>query len=554
MLVSQARKRSLKIVRTFFKRLINCNACGVKLQNNDPKGVGFYLKPKVKEANKLKSLDDVRYLLFSQDLQSVKESEPSVGKIEELKSVKSKPLVCKRCSDSLNFNKYKKEDFARFSFDQVWKYVPRNGNIVHVVPLPEFPFHLSPGILKDDNFTSTLLLTKGDQLVKDKSTLQRKVGLFFKDFMRYHLGLVSNKIVAASAIKKWNTRAVFSNLKASNYLIGDANVGKSTMINGLLKEFLGYKVGIDKAGNVTSQPSVKDKALSIKDFIKQQSAGVSHIPNMTRDLQPYKISDKVICDLPGFTTNLQETDLSDIIQHEWLEKIRKTHQFKPEKLKKKTYISLKGTNNGACLTVGGIFFLIPPPGSINQVVKYIPGPEYLFSNISKAMEVFKSCNESTDHPLVKYCGIKPEVTSLGAFERHVIPPFQGSIEVVLKDIGYFLLRSTGRYTFTSPYEIWVPKGVQVCIREPLHLLIESGFMQSVDSQGKEPACPRDRPLVSSTYIMPADEERPLKMMREMYLQRTRNDLSSRRFANSDPWEVVKELKDEPPNLYWHYQW
>lgn len=553
MLVSRARKRCLGLVGSYLRRYVNCNACGVALQNKDSNGVGFYLKPKTQSVKNVSNLADLRYLLFSQELQSAKESVP-VGSPEELKRAKANPLICKRCSDSLHLNKYAKEDFARFSFDQVLKFVPRYGNVIHVVPLPEFPFHLSRDILNSDDLTTSLVLTKGDQLIKDKSTLQRKAGAFFRAFMKYHLGLPSNKIIPTSATKNWNIRTVFSNLKASNYLLGNANVGKSTLTNGLLKEFMGYKVAVDRSGNATPQQLLQEKPLDKKSFLRVQQAGVSHIPNMTRNLQAYKVSDKIIYDLPGFTTNLEETHLDEIVRREWLDKIRKTDQFKSEKLRKKTYISLKGTDNGACLTVGGLFFLVPPPGSINQVVKYIPGREYQFSSVSKGLEVFKSCGESVDHPLDKYCGILPEVSKLENYDRHVIPPFQGSIEIVFKDIGYILLRSTGRYKFTSPYEVWAPKGVQVCIREPLHLLIESGFQRSVESQGKEAACPRKRPLISSTYVMSPEEVKPLEKMKEMYLQRTQNDLSSRRFADVDPWKVVQDLQDKPPNLYWHFQW
>lgn len=107
-----------------FRRFINCNSCGVQLQSKDSSSVGFYLKPKTPEAKNLNSLEDVRYLLFSQELQSVKEGVP-VGSLEDLKKAKSKPLICKRCSDSLYLNKYTKEDFPRFSFDQVLNYVPK---------------------------------------------------------------------------------------------------------------------------------------------------------------------------------------------------------------------------------------------------------------------------------------------------------------------------------------------------------------------------------------------------------------------------------------------
>lgn len=543
MLSGRTRLRSLGVVGACFRRFINCNACGIALQDRDPARTGFYIKPKTPIVNRLEKLEDVKYLLFSQELQKAKDSGP-VGSLEELRKAKGQCLTCKRCSDALHSNRYTKDGFARFSFEKVLDFVPKNSNVVHVVSLPEFPFHLVKEVLEDANFKSSLVLTKGDQLVKDKATLQRKVGLFFKDFLKYHLRISMNKVIATSAVRKWNIPTVYANLSSSSYLLGNANVGKSTLINGLLQKFSGGKID----GN---EYRSAEKEI---DSSQSQLAGVLHIPNMTRNLQEFKIADKVVNDLPGFTTDMNEVDLDDIIKREWLDKIRKTDQFKLKKLKKKTYISLKGTENGGCLTLGGIFFLVPPPETINQVVKFIPGTVHQFSNVAKGLEVFKLCNESPDHAMVKYCAIKPSICSIDAYARHIIPPFQGSIEIVFKDIGYILLRSTGKYNFTKPYEIWVPKGIEVCVREPLSSLIETGYEISVESRGKKPACPRSRPLVSSTYIVPQDETNPLERMRMMYLQRTERDLSSRRHHNVNPWDVVKTLHDEPPNLYWYYKW
>ncbi|QLQ81493.1 hypothetical protein HG537_0F02540 [Torulaspora globosa] len=528
-----------------FRRFINCNACGITLQDKDAGKVGFYIKPKEPIVNKLVKLEDVKYLLFSQELQKAKDS-VSVGSLDELRKLKSQSLICKRCNDALHSNTYTKEGFARFSFGKVLEFVPRNSNVVHVASLPEFPFHLVKEVLEDTNFKASLVLTKGDQLVKDKASLQRKVGLFFRDFLKYHLRIPTNKVIATSAVRKWNIQTVYANLSSSNYLLGNANVGKSTLINGLLQKFSGSKMDVEEQASGPAEKQI--------DTSQGQLAGVLHIPNMTRNLQAFKIGDKVVNDLPGFTTDLNEVDLDDIIEREWLDKIRKTDQFKVKKLKKKTYISLKGTENGGCLTLGGIFFLVPPPGTINQVVKYIPGTVHQFTNVAKGLEVFKLCNESPDHALAKSCAIKPTFSSIDTYARHIIPPFQGSIEIVFKDIGYILLRSTGKYNFTKPYEIWVPKGIEVCVREPLSSLIEEGYKISVESRGKEPACPRTRPLVSSTYIVPQDEINPLEKMKTMYLQRTERDLSSRRHHNVNPWDVVKTLHDEPPNLYWYYKW
>lgn len=537
MLCSQAGLRKLRFVGASIKRFINCHACGIVLQNRDPARTGFYIKPKASLAGEITKLEDVKYLLFSQELQAAKEN-AAVGSIQELRKSKTHSLICKRCNDALHSNKYTKEGFPRFSFENVMRHVPRNSNVVHVVPLPEFPFHLAKTVLEDANYNSSLVLSKGDQLVKDKSTLRGKVSLFFKDFLKHHLGLATNKVIATSAVRNWNLSTVYANLNATNYLLGNANVGKSTMINGLLKNYTGYKMLDDKS-------EASDVEVDVK---RNQLAGVLHVPNMTRNSQAYRIADKVVYDLPGFTTDMNEVDLQDIVKRDWLDNIRKTEQFKNKKLRKKTYISLKGTESGGCLTLGGIFFLVPPPNTINQVVKYIPGPVHLFTNVDKALEVFKMCSDSSDHPLSQYCGIQAHICSPDAFVRHIIPPFQGSIEIVFKDIGYVLLRPTGKYNFTEPYEIWAPHGIEVCVREPLSSLIESCCTSN------ESSCPRTRPLVSSTYIVPRDEANPLEKMREMYLQRTENDLSSRRFSNANPWDVVKTLHEEQPNLYWYYKW
>lgn len=555
MLRIQVGRGALRQFTTALTKLINCNSCGVKLQDKIPTSVGFYTKPKLPVVSKLRSLEDIKYLLFSQDIQTAKETAPAAS-LEEVKGSLVALVVCKRCSDAIHMNKYKIEEFPRFLFDDVLKFVPKKSNLVHLVPLPEFPFHFTQSILKDDSFTASLLLTKADQLVKDKATLQKKVLIFFKDFMKYHLGIETNKAIATSASKKWNIRVAYSTLNAENYLIGNANVGKSTLINSMLQEYLGYKIKTDRLGKViTSEPSEKELE-NPKQFARLQSAGTSHIPNLTRNIQGYKIGDKLVYDLPGFTTDMNEVHLEDIISGDWLDRIRKTDLFKGKTLKKKTYASIKGTDKGGCYSIGGIFFLVPPPGTINQVVKYIPGEGHEFKNVERALEILKSCGDHNEqsHPLAKYCGVNPKICSMDCYARHIIPPFQGSIEIVLKDIGYMLLRTTGTYKFAAPHEIWVPKGIEVCVREPLELLIENGYKEKVESHGKLSACPKKRPIVSSTYVMDANEANPLERMRAMYLERTENDLSSRRFASVDPLSVVTKLHDEPPNLYWYYKW
>lgn len=537
---------------TTLTKLINCNSCGIKLQNDNPRAVGYYIQPKKPSINKLQTLEDVKYLLFSQDVQQVKEQH-DVGSLEELKETMKSPLICKRCNDALHKNQYNLEEFGRYTIVDILEKIPRGNNILHVAALPEFPFHFEKSLLEVPYFNTSLLLTKGDQLVKDKSTLQSKAPVFFRDFLKYQLDVVSNKTVVVSGLKNWNIPSAYAVLNANSYLVGDANVGKSTLINSLIQRYLGYKIHTDRKGQIiTPEPSAKDLA-NIKHFFKTQAAGVSHFPNMTRNLQGYRVGDKFIYDLPGFTTDVNKVHYEHIIQKDWLERTRKTEKFNIKKLKKQRYVSVKGTENGNCFTIGGMFFWQPPAGTINQVVNYIPGEGREFKDINRGLEVFRA-SRNGEHPLAKFCGVNPQICHRENYARHVIPPFQGSIEIVFKDIGYILIRTTGRYQFKGLHEFWVPKGIDILIREPLEPLIVEGAWRHTESKGKMPACPKERPIVSSTYIMKPEEPDTLSRMREMYLDRTSNDISSRKLLHDDPLEVVNKLHEERPNLYWYYRW
>lgn len=542
---------TLKLARFSFlyKRFISCNSCGVELQNRDPDQQGFYLTNKRERVvNTQSDIEKAKYMLFSQDIQKLKEG----GLTDRPKKVESPP-VCKRCNDALHQNKYDIKDFSKISYKDILDGIPCQSNLLHVVSFPEFPLGLNYKLLKNKNLNTSLVFTKADQVIPTKTILQKDVPLFLKDFLKNQLNITSNKAIAISSIKNWNIETLYSVLKSRTYLFGDANAGKSTLVNSLIKKYLGKRVVINKKGNVIENS--KYEASNMKQYMKNNSAGVYHVPNMTRTLQAFDINSKFVYDLPGYSLHMDNTYLENIISKEWLQRMRKTELFDDKKLKKKHYTSFNGTENGACYTIGGTFFLVPPKKTINQIVKFIPGEPIEFANIDKALSVFNQCSTpDSEHPLKKYCGIKNSVCNKNEFVRHILPPFQGSIEIVIKDIGYLLLRTTGAYEYKGLYEIWLPKGIDMCIREPLEKTIVTGYQKYIESHCSSYSCPKDRPIVSLTYPMDFDEPYPLNKMREMYLERTSSDLSARRFKDSDPIDILKNITNEPQNLYWYYKW
>ncbi|SCV05750.1 LANO_0H14356g1_1 [Lachancea nothofagi CBS 11611] len=534
------------------KRFKSCHACGVPLQSRDSLKSGYYTPPKASPVSsknaQLGDLRELKYLLFSQDLRSLQRpNNTSDFMAEETDHLKpTNKLVCKRCSDALHQNRHNAEDFRPFSAPEVCKHIPKDADVFHILPLAQFPLNFDSGLFLDPTYNASLLLSKGDQVTPDKAVLQRKAPPFFNDFLRTTLGVVSNKAVAFSATQNWNVQSVYSMLRGKSYLLGSPNSGKSTLINALLKRYGGYKYSESVAPREFKSPT---------NLVLQEGAGVSHIPNMTRNLQTYQIGEKKVNDLPGYSQNVENTPLDTFLEAKVLEKIRKTHLFTKSKLVRQKYTSVKGTDYGRCYTVSGIFYLVPPPGTINQVVNYIPGNEKQYHDIDKALSVaFNELNSNEGGALKQYVGVAKHMGSKDNYVRHVIPPFQGTVEIVMKDIGYFQLKATGKYHFSGLYEIWLPKGIEIIIREPIVRLIEQGFETHLESQGKKSAFPEKRPVFSSTYPMDVNEPDTLTKMKDMFLERTSNDIMSRRLIHHDPMDIVGQLQNNLPNLYWYYKW
>lgn len=529
-----------------FVRLKSCHSCGIKLQAKDERKAGFYIEPRV-QAQRSLDVKDVKYLLFSQDIQSLKHAEKPD---EEESEPEYKRLVCKRCRDALAQNKYDMKDFRPTDLNNVLKHIPAGGDLVHMVPLTDFPMHLSKEVLQtlvDNKNSVTLVLTKADQVVPSQKPALDILPNITKRFLENAIGFAPAKVVAISSKRFWNLESLYTYLKKYSFLVGSPNTGKSTTINSLLRKYMGYKGVLKKDGSVelSINQSQNSEVKNYRNYLKMNTTGVSHIPNMTREPQPYILGDKVLFDMPGFSED-QNSKLIDIIRKDWLEKIQK-NKLPTAKLKNKRYISVRGIGSGHCYTIGGLFFLIPPTGTINRIRSYIQGESHSFKNVERGLQVFKECNLSPDHPLEKKCGLNEKYCDIKMFTRYVLPPFQGKIELVFKDLGYISINPTGKYEYRGLYEVWCPKGVKVCVREPLDDLIANEL-------GTANKIIRERPMVSSLYPVDPLETNVLRSMKETYLDIYSKANTKCPHSDINPMDYVSEYQINYPNLYWYYNW
>lgn len=372
-------------------RHISCKSCGIDLQSKTPEQVGYFTQPKEVISDKsLISIEELKYLMFSQGVKKTETGPNSEDISPNSHSGLETPkrLICRRCNEALSRNKYDPNEFQNYSFDEVKGILPHVANVYHVVSLNDFPLSLDKTILADKNNTNYLLLSKADQITHKSAMLPHKGSMFFSEFCKHHIGVNIRKVVLFSSSKNWNIPSVLNSLAKRCYLLGSANVGKSSLINSLLlKKINSYQLERNRNGQILGPIKGIENVKSKSEHLKLNQAGVSHIPNFTRAMQTYQIEDIIVNDLPGYTKSLNAVNLSNIIEKDTLDEIRKTSKFKIEKLIKMNYITAKGTTNGRCLSFGGVFHLIPPSGSINQVINMIPLSVHDFTDVDKAIKL-----------------------------------------------------------------------------------------------------------------------------------------------------------------------
>ncbi|ODV95033.1 hypothetical protein PACTADRAFT_17697 [Pachysolen tannophilus NRRL Y-2460] len=583
--------------RVHFSLAHKCSACGIFLQNEDPNKLGYYpLENNTKvEQNKSTAsvklrteldkkyvdiLDDLpdedRDLLINENSAYKDKSEipreltfiPDLRK-QKLKSAKAsshqkvelepnhtvvKGIKCKRCHDALHQNIYKKDEHKTPPLDHVFSKIPRNANLVHVVTAHDFPLSINKDFLKYISNPSKVyyVITKLDLLFENEKQAEKTAMPYFREMLVKLCQADPNKIYLSSGKLNWTSKILEILPKGDNYFIGEVNSGKSTLIRSLL-----YRDN--------------ERLTKIGNF----GPGISSLPSFTRADIRYKLKNNInVIDTPGYTQ--ENEDIFKYLEVDHISDVfARPLRYSPKKFlhgeNNISKITFKGKYNGRrVVTFGGFCYLKPPVDTICKFRVQVPGIPHAFHDLEKAKEMCRTRPEA----------IKPKQVfllnehSCDELIHYAIPPFYGNVDIVIGGVGYVTITPTGKKTSISDakaeselqnnnknqiFEIWVPKGIKVCIREQIFNYIYK-TKGSVDNTGNKlkkanivkrgvtelKKIPNNKKIISSLYVVPENVEHAVEVFAdETYLPETED--SYQQIQLIDP---VTENQAAYPNFYW----
>lgn len=481
-----------------------CTSCGVEIQTADSSMPGYIdekliAEEKASQKQFRKESDrvfDEVYTTFTEEEQmlllnasSVPDMTEGSSKIEqEVRSnsninsdgqitddlvKKINNLRCLRCHNAFTKNEYfDLEKSPKLNLNNVIRKekVPqlRNSKVCHVISAQDFPHTLNFSLFNqiENSNQITIVINKGDLVINNVGVINKYILSYFSTLINIFLkknfenGNLQKKvtinpeqIIVVSSKKSWNIPLLYNKIIENKnvFFVGEANVGKSSLIRSII--FYDYYVqNKNKTKSMIDQLSFekylhnKKKVSLIENNV--QIPGIFVLPNTTQDILSYKISNNkvTINDLPGFVkSSTQGFGIFSFLNDSWIKHLSKPESEKLQDNKKKSQFNLKKSQytsimDGDCYGLGGFAFLVGPENSITQVYSSTHVKGHRFSNFEKALGVAKDPPSA----LAKLIGVKNGKNLLRSenLQKYIIPPFHGSIDIVIKGLGYITVVPT----------------------------------------------------------------------------------------------------------------
>lgn len=464
--------------------LPKCGSCGVVLQKDDPKKPGYYRKQQ--QLNKKVKPED---LFYRRHLQKITRQDrelllngasPDVpSRRKELSAQRAGDIPwlthCKRCRDALCHSQFNPKEYQATNVSEVMQNIPPTANLVYVVSAADFPMSLDAEVF---NYRSArdmqFVITKCDTLFENKDITHKFGEQFFQDYLWRMHQVPAENVHCVCGRLDWNSDLLFNEIKDDSYFIGTVNSGKLTLILSLVMvaEHLRQKLPnarrdkeVQKLQDLKTSFKRMNRSFLIKqnrqatNYFKQRlGPGISYMPGFTRGTIGFELTKrKTVYDVPGFAPR------NSVLMANYLSPSSMKTLLKGGRMAQTgTYTSHYETvKENQVLTVGGLFLLQAPKDSMLRVRNVINQPLHVFRDLEKAVEIWK--HPSDNKAMRKKMIVHPYFTSL---QKYVIPSFYGSVDLVIRTVGYVNLTPTGQNK-AEPFVVYLPKGLDAIIRQPI---------------------------------------------------------------------------------------
>lgn len=466
-----------------------CTSCGVKLQSTDSLKEGFFRETSAISVSKGRPIDNVFDSLLSKMseedrmllLNGADDLTPTLrDEVKNQKKAKSRDakVQCVRCR---NANFKASFDLSQFPIEpvsEVMNSIPPDVPLVYVVSALDFPMSVNDEVFRYRSPKQIkFVVTKTDLLFSKKDMVNKYGERFYQDYFERTYHVPRENVSCVSGTSDWNNINLLHEIQDGLYIIGTVNSGKSTLIQSLLHAAEKEKSELPNARREREMQKLNNELIAqgrkpmsraslirqnikqINAFKQQHGPGVSYMPGFTRGVLPFPLNNhKIVYDVPGFS-NAQNTRLYDIMAPEAIKQLLKGRKVHKYGMYDSHYDSVRA---GQVLTVGGLFFLQVPENAMLQVRNCINHKPHVFRSLEKAFDTFY--NKSDTDPMRETFLVDPAKAELLKF---IVPEFYGKKDIVLQFLGHIAITPTGAKAASDPFVIYLPKGVEAILRQPI---------------------------------------------------------------------------------------
>lgn len=348
------------------------------------------------------------------------EDEKKIGFVPK-NALEKDVILCKRCFRLKNYHELQKTNLTSDDFLEILQGIGNHDClVVYLVDLFDYNGSLINGLTRHLN-NNDILVVGNKRDILPKSLKDRKIEHWLRRQLK-ETGIKPVDVVLSSGIKNYNLDLLLDkiNLYRRNrnvYIVGVTNVGKSSLINSLLKHYT----------------EVNDNLITTSEF-----------PGTTLDLIEIPLDDKsYLYDSPGIINDHQ---IAHLVKDEDLKVIIPKSELRPMNFQ---------LNEQQTLYFGGLARIDFIKGQKSSFTCFFP----------KLLKIHRTKLENSDNLYNRHLTLTPEIEMIKDIKEMAVYDFKlpdYKVDIVISGLGFVSVNCVN-----ANIKVHAPQGVGVFIREAL---------------------------------------------------------------------------------------